>query len=153
LTAAQSLHILKWREGRMPLEILLVLVTAGIAGIAMLLQLLGYSRQAPFTEDTARAAWLRHEPEIAPRRTDLSQDGLAALIDTDRGLGLVWHMGADSTAHWLDRARVTPTRGGLRVALGDFAAPSVRVRLGAEAARDWSDRIAAGAGAQDGEIA
>lgn len=137
----------------MPLEILLILVIAGIACIAVLLQLLGYSRQQPFTQHSARAAWLRQEPEISPRRVDLSGDRLAALIDTDRGPGLVWQMGADSTAHWLGGARVAATRDGLHLRLGDFAAPSVRVRLPPGAARDWADRIAAAAHPQDTEIA
>lgn len=125
----------------MPLEILLILVIAGIAGIAVLLQLMGYSEREPFTEESARAAWARQEPDIPAGRVDLSQDGMAALVETDRGLGVVWHMGVDTTAHWLDRPRLRPTRDGLRIGLGDFAAPAVRVRLSPEAARDWADRI------------
>lgn len=137
----------------MPIGIMLVLVTAGIAGIAALLHLMGYTRQPPLTHATARAAWLRHDTEVAPGRIALSQDGRAALIETGRGPALVWQMGADSTAHWLDRARVTPTRDGLHVALGDFAAPAVTVRLGSDAAQDWAERIAAATGAQDGATA
>lgn len=126
----------------MPLEIILILVATGIAGIALLLHLLGHSARAPLTEEDARAAWARHAPDSPARAVDLSADAMAALIETDRGPALVWRIGADSTGHWLSRARTRQTSTGLRVMLGDFAAPSVRVALTAERAAAWDAAIA-----------
>jgi hypothetical protein len=121
----------------MALEILLILVAGGIATIAVLLQALGYSRADPFTEETARAAWARHEPDIAASAVHLSGDGMAALVETARGPAIVWHMGADATAHWLAGANGVETANGLRIDLHDFAAPSVRVTLSPETAAEW----------------
>lgn len=127
----------------MPLEWLTALVVAGIAGIAALLWLLGYSRVVPFTEEAARAAWARQEPDQPARSVLLSDDGMAALVETARGPGIVWRIGTDSTAHWLDGARAVRTKSGLRIDLNDFAAPSVRVTLSPEAAADWGALIPA----------
>jgi hypothetical protein len=121
----------------MALEILLILVAGGIAAIAVLLQALGYSRADPFTEETARAAWARHQPDIPASAVHLSADGMAALVETARGPAIVWHMGADSTAHWLDGAQAVDTKSGLRIDLHDFAAPSVLVTLEPAAAAEW----------------
>lgn len=129
----------------MPLEVLLILVVGGIAGVAILLQALGYSRAEPFTEDSARAAWLRQEPDIDPCALRLSRDGMAALVETRQGPGLVWHMGADSTACRLDGARAIRTKTGLRIVTADFAAPSVRVALDAGEADIWTAKIEGGA--------
>jgi hypothetical protein len=121
----------------MPLEVLLILVVGGIAGIALLLQVLGYSRAEPFTEDTARAAWERAEPDVPASAVHLSDDRMAALVETGRGPAIVWHMGADTTAHWLKGARVTRSNTGLRILLNDFAAPSVKVKLAPRTATRW----------------
>ncbi len=129
----------------MPLEVLLILVAGGIAGIAILLQALGYSRSEPFTEDSARAAWLRQEPDIDPCALRLSRDGMAALVETRYGPGLVWHMGADSTACRLESARAVPTKTGLRIVTTDFAAPSVRLVLDPGEAALWRAKIEAAA--------
>ncbi|MDG4648052.1 hypothetical protein P6F26_06320 [Roseibacterium sp. SDUM158017] len=125
----------------MSLEIMAVLVVGGIAAVAALLQLLGYSTAEPFTVETARRAWTRQEPEIQPLRTHLSRDAMAALIETDRGPGIVWRMGADPAVHKLDGARAVTTRTGLRIVLNDFAAPAVRVSLTPEAAALWRAAI------------
>ena len=125
----------------MPPGLLLVLVIGGIAGIALLLQLLGYSRRVPFTEDSARAAWARQEPDTPARAIHLSSDGMAALVETDRGPALVWHMGADSTAHWLDAATCQSSATGLTILIGDFAAPRARVALPPDEAARWTALI------------
>lgn len=125
----------------MPLELLLTLVIGGIAGIALLLHLFGYSRPLTFDEDSARAHWLRQYPMSRPGTVHLSQDRAAALVETPDGPGLVWAMGADSTAHLLTGATLRTTRRGLRIDLHDFAAPSVRVRLSPEARETWARLI------------
>jgi hypothetical protein len=128
----------------MPLEVLLILVVGGIAGIALLLQLLGYSRAEPFTEDTARAAWVRAEPDVPAHAVHLSDDRMAALVETGRGPAIVWHMGTDTTAHWLKGARTSRSNTGLRILLNDFAAPSVRVKLSPGATSRWLALIEGG---------
>ncbi|MFC2969732.1 hypothetical protein [Acidimangrovimonas pyrenivorans] len=126
----------------MPLGILLILVAGGITGIVLLLHLTGHSR--PFEIDgeaTARREWLRHNPGDEIREAHVAPGGRAALIVTTQGAGLLWSFGADTTAHDLRRARVRQVRRGLRVIFGDFAAPSVTLRLPPEARAHWAARI------------
>jgi hypothetical protein len=122
----------------MPLSILLPMVVLGIAGIAVLLHLLGLSRRAVLADEAAaRAAWLREYPGDAPVRVTLCHDRSAALIETGRGRGVVWPMGADTTARHLDGARLTPTRTGLRIDLPDYTAPRVHLTLDAGESARW----------------
>lgn len=122
----------------MPLSILLPMVIFGIAGIALLLHLLGLSRPAVLgSVAEARAAWLREFPEDRPTRILLSHDNHAALIDTPQGHGIVWPMGADTTARYLTGAGITRTGTGLRIDLPDYTAPHILLRLDAEELNQW----------------
>jgi len=122
----------------MPLSILLPMVVLGIAGIAVLLHLLGLSRRAMLADEAAaRAAWLREFPADAPINVTLCHDRSAALIETARGCGVVWPMGADTTARALDGARLSPTRTGLRIDLPDYTAPRIHITLDKDEAARW----------------
>ena len=124
----------------MPLSILGPMVVIGIAGIVLLLHLLGLSQSRRFESAAeARAAWDREfgadDPACA---ATLSHDGHAALIETQAGRhGIVLPMGADTTARHLDGAKVAPAPGGLRIDLPDFTAPHVRLRLDPDEAARW----------------
>ena len=123
----------------MPLSILLPMVIIGIAGIAVLLHLLGLSKPVTLTdEETARAAWLEEFPDDPPTRVTLCHAHSAALVDTARGHGLVWPMGADTTARYLDGARVHPTETGLRIDLPDYTAPHIHLTLAPDEAARWT---------------
>lgn len=121
----------------MPLPILLVLVVGGVAGITLLLHLLGFSRARRFDPGEARAAWRREHPDCPPGAVHLSQDHCAALIETDAGPGLVWAMGADSAARPIPGARLIPRRGGALLDLGRFDAPRVRLTLTEAQQAEW----------------
>lgn len=122
----------------MPLNILLPMVIVGIAGIVLLLHLLGLSRPARFeTEAQARAAWLREFPDDIPQRITLCEHRGAALIGLADGFGVVWPMGADTTARHLTSAQITRAAGGLHITLPDYTAPRIHLRLGAEEAAQW----------------
>lgn len=126
----------------MPLSILLPLVVLGIAGIAVLLHLLGLSRRAVLADEaTARAAWLREFPSDAPARVMLCHDRSAALIETGKGRGVVWPVGADTTARYLTDARASPTKTGLRIDLPDYTAPRIHLTLDAGEAAEWQDAL------------
>jgi len=126
----------------MPLSILLPMVAVGIAGIAVLLHLLGLSRRALLPDEAAaRAAWRREFPDDMPARVTLCHDRSAALIATDRGSGVVWPMGADNTARYLEGARLTPTRTGLRIDLPDYTAPRVHLTLDPDETATWQDAL------------
>lgn len=125
----------------MPLHILLGLVAFGIAGIALLLHLLGLSVPLRLDADRARAAWNREFPDLPATSITLCQDGSAALIATARGPGVVWPMGADTTARLLRGARVVPTDTGLALRLNDFTAPRLTLRLTPDDARHWTQEI------------
>ena len=113
----------------MPLSILLPMVVTGIAGIVVLLHLLGLSRTATLTDEAAaERAWLREF---------LCQNRTAALIETAQGRGLVWPMGADTTARYLRGARITRTATGLCITLPDYTAPRIRLHLAAQEADQW----------------
>lgn len=122
----------------MPLHILLPLVVVGIAGIALLLHLLGYSKTAEIAgADSARRLWLHHFPDIRPRNATVAHDRHAALIETDKGLGLIWTLGADTAARLLHGASARPKGNGLILRLQDFSAPSVTLHLTPSETRAW----------------
>ncbi|MFL4468643.1 hypothetical protein ACERZ8_01670 [Tateyamaria armeniaca] len=126
----------------MPLHILLIMVIGGIAGIALALHLLGLSRQSPFTEGTARAAWLRHRPDDTVLTVDLTNDGLAARILSDKGRGILWHMGADTCARLLtggEEAHVR--RNTVTLHLNDYTAPKIRLHLTPDEQESWANWI------------
>lgn len=122
----------------MPLSILLPMVILGIAGIAVLLHVLGLSRRATLSDAAAaRAAWLREFPEDAPTKVILCHDHSAALIETAQGRGVIWPMGADTTARYLRGARVRQRKTGLTLDLPDYTAPRIRLTLSPDEAASW----------------
>lgn len=122
----------------MPLEVLLIFVVAGIAGIALLLHLLGLSRGAVFIdEDAARAAWLREFPDAIPDRIALSSDRRAALLCTHGGTGVAWCMGADTVARPLAGADLRATEAGLRILFHDPALAPLTISLSAPDRAAW----------------
>ncbi|WP_417207785.1 hypothetical protein [Antarctobacter sp.] len=126
----------------MPLTVLIGLVVVGIAAIALLIHTTGLSHPRRFTtEEAARAAWTREFPLSDVKGVTLCRSGRAALIDTDAGVGVVWPMGADSTARRLTDARITPHDGGLILHLSDYAAPTVRLHLDPDETALWAERI------------
>jgi len=126
----------------MPLSILLPMVVVGIAAIAGLLHLLGLSRRATLTDAAAaRAAWLREFPADAPIHVTLCHDRSAALIATETGRGVVWPMGADTTARYLTGARARRTKTGLRLDLPDYTAPRIHIALAPVEATAWQDAL------------
>jgi hypothetical protein len=122
----------------MPLEILLPMVVLGIAGITLLLHVLGLSCPALLADgQAARAAWLDEFPEDKPQRVVLSHDHRAALIETAKGKGVVWPVGADTTARYLQGAQITRTARGVRLDLPDYTAPHIHLTLDAAEADSW----------------
>lgn len=122
----------------MPLSILLPTVIIGIAAITLLLHLLGLSRPAILTGDAdARAAWAREFGDDPATRIMLSHDHHAALIETAKGTGIVWSIGADMTARYLTGAQITRTETGLRIDLPDYTAPHIHLTLDADEADKW----------------
>lgn len=122
----------------MPLSILLPMVVIGIASIAVLLHVLGLSRAATLPDETAaRTAWLREFPGHVPTRVLLCQNRSAALIETAQGRGVVWPMGADTTARYLTHARVKRSKSGLRIAQPDYTAPIIHLKLEPDEAARW----------------
>ncbi len=121
----------------MPLPVLLALVVGGISGIALLLHLTGRSRRAVLDPETAAAAWIRENPGDDVVEATVSADGHAALILTRQGKGLVWAMGADTTARPLRDFDLIETQQGLTVLFRDFTAPRARIRLTDFERRRW----------------
>lgn len=113
----------------MPLEILLVLVVGGIAGITLLLHLSGRSRQYALTPDSARAQWIRHFPDDVIVDVIVAHDMHSAVVRTEAGNGLLWSFGADTVARhlldfdWIERPE------GFEVQFHDFGAPARLIRL------------------------
>lgn len=123
----------------MPLSILLPMVIFGIGGIAVLLHLLGLSKPLVLdSEAKARTAWLREFPEDDPTRITLCKGGAAAMIEAPPGFGIVWAMGADTTARYLTGAQITRTAQGLRIDLPDYTAPHISLMVDAVEADSWA---------------
>jgi len=129
-------------EGKMPLEILLIVVAAGMIGITLMLHLAGQTRAFEISdEETARRQWQRHFPDDDIREITLAPGNRVALVKTAQGPGLLWSLGADTVAYHMAHPRVRPCRQGLRVEIGDFAAPAVTLRLPPEERARWAARI------------
>jgi len=126
----------------MPLSILLPMVVMGIAAIAVLLHLLGLSRRATLPNvAAARAAWLREFPTDAPIHVTLCANRSAALIASENGRGVVWPMGADTTARYLTGVRARRTKTGLRLDLPDYTAPRIHLTLDPDETAAWQDAL------------
>lgn len=130
----------------MPLNILLPLVIFGIALLALLIHVMGFSRRFDLRDAAmARKRWLREFPDDRVDSVEIAPDHHAALVETDQGLGLVWSFGGDTVARRISGADLTPCRAGLRLDLHEFAAPGVTIALPEAAATQWRARIDAAA--------
>ncbi|MFS4582043.1 hypothetical protein [Phaeobacter sp. C3_T13_0] len=125
----------------MPLEILVTMVLVGIVFIAILLHCTGRSAAVSMTRETAAKAWSRHDPDTQIRNALPNAIGHAALVDTNKGLGLVWCFGADTIARPLAGCRLADHPKGLLVRFVDFAAPSVLLHLSEEEKTSWRRHI------------
>lgn len=113
----------------MPLNVLLILVVGGISLIALLLHLLGKSRQITLSLEDARTAWHRHFPDDQIVDLMVASDGHAALVQTDQGPGLLWSFGADTVARHLRDYDLLNEPHHIRVIFHDFSAPSATLHL------------------------
>ncbi|WP_298935347.1 hypothetical protein [uncultured Ruegeria sp.] len=121
----------------MPLEILLILVVGGIAGITLLLHLTGRSSLRVLTQETARMDWRRHFPDDVVIDVTVSHDGHAALVRTETGTGLLWSLGADTVGrHLLDFDWIEHPNG-FEFQFRDFSSPGVVVHLDEIERRHW----------------
>lgn len=130
----------------MPLEILAILVVLGIGGIVLLLHLTGHTENGEIgSAMQAAAQWGRHFPDLSARDPLLSDDGRVALVATDRGAGVLWSIGADTTARLATGFNVQETDSGLHLRTGDFAAPHIHAPLADPAhRRQWMHRLKEG---------
>ncbi len=120
----------------MPLEVLGPLVVVGIGAIVLLVHLLGWSKARALDEAGAVAALAADFPDAAAARVVLGDDGASALVETSAGLGLVRAVGVGTLTRVLGPGGGTAREreDGVAIAMADFGAPEVRVRL-ADAAR------------------
>ncbi|WP_282169817.1 hypothetical protein [Ruegeria atlantica] len=121
----------------MPLEILLVLVVGGIAGITLLLHLSGRSRLRVLSPELAWSEWLRHAPDDTIIDVTVAHDGHAALIRTETGNGLLWSFGADTVARHLLDFDLLDHPQGFEVQFHDFGTPKAIIHLDERERRHW----------------
>jgi hypothetical protein len=129
----------------MPLNVLLPIVIVGIAGIAVLLHLLGRTAPRRLSDaEEALQAWAREYPDETAIEAWPSADLRAALILlVDGRAGLVWCMGDDTVARLLEHFDLLDTETGLDLRLQDISAPHVSVRLSEPDRRRWKEFILA----------
>ncbi len=125
----------------MPLNILIILVVGGISLIALLLHLLGKSRQITLSLEDARTAWHRHFPDDLILDLIVAHDGHAALVQTEQGPGLLWSFGADTVARHLRDFDLLDEPGGTKVIFRDFAAPSATLHLSDAERPIWQEMM------------
>lgn len=123
----------------MPLEILLVLVVGGIAGVTLLLHLTGRSQQFNLSANSARDQWIRHFPDDTVIDVTVAHNGHAALVRTETGPGLLWSFGADTVAqHLLDYDLLDRTDG-FEIQFHNFGTPKAIIHLDEFERRHWRD--------------
>ena len=125
----------------MPLEILLILVVGGIAGIAALTWLAGLAAPRQLSDEDVRAQWARHYPDQPAQSVWITHDQRAALVMTDTGPGLLWVMGADTTARPLVDFDLIDTAEGFTVKFHDYTAPKVHLHLDDDERVVWQNLI------------
>ena len=123
----------------MPLDVLFVVVVLGVAGVVWLVHSTGGSTVRRFADDAdAARVWSFDHPSEQVETVILSKAGKAALIETDRGSGLLWSFEADAVSYPLLPASlraVSEHPRGLRVELAEFHTPATVLELtGAEVA-------------------
>ncbi|MFY9211067.1 MAG: hypothetical protein WAO69_08065 [Aestuariivita sp.] len=125
----------------MPLEILLIVVIGGVAGIVFLTWIAGLAKPRQLDEDDARTQWARHFPDDMVRSVWITHDSRAALVMTQDGPGLLWVTGADTTArHLLDFDLIDEAHG-LTITFHDYTAPSVHLHLDSDERLVWQKLI------------
>mmetsp|Transcript_23612 Transcript_23612/g.41837 ORF Transcript_23612/g.41837 Transcript_23612/m.41837 type:complete len:191 (+) Transcript_23612:400-972(+) len=130
------------RIGRLPLTVLLFLVVGGIAGIALALHLLGLSATKKLDLNMLRPEWLRHFPTDTFAHESsfdvmINMKADRGVLRSDQGYGLIWTMGADTSARRLAHVAWTETADGLTFAFNDPAAPKVSVQLSKNERAVW----------------
>ena len=129
----------------MPLPVLVILVAGGMALVGGLVWWFFRDQVTRLDSETAAAdAWQRAFP--GPPLVDILLDDNGAVAIgrlPDKAVGLVWLMGADTTARHLTLpADIFDTGDGLRINLGDFAAPSVTATLSDNGKRaEWLNML------------
>ena len=118
----------------MPLTILLVLVIGGIAAVAVALHMLGFSKTRKIDMAGVHADWLRHFPDDTFDHNDsfetlVTMAGDRAVLRTDQGYGLLWSMGADTSARRLDQSHWQETKKGVDFRFDDPGVPRIAVTL------------------------
>ena len=116
----------------MPLSVLLILVVGGIAGIALLLHLLGYSRRARLSDAKAAGAlWADRYPGAPLIDVTLTEDRTAALIRSQAGPGVIWAFGSDFVVRDLTLDHFTLRENADRVVIhtDDGTAPHIALTL------------------------
>ncbi len=88
---------------------------------------------------TVEAAWLASYPGDEIRRSVVSEDGRAGLVETSWGTGLVCRGG--SVARRLDHARTDLDESGLLIRLPDLDASRIHLQLDPAQAALWQERI------------
>jgi len=123
-----------------PLEILLPLVILGIVGAVILIGLLRLTPDLVIeTPDQAAALWAHFNPDIPAGTVHLNANRSHALIETPKGLGVVWSFGADPVTRLLHKGwSMTETAKGVRLITHDFTAPVIDIPLPHEVQRkEW----------------
>lgn len=113
----------------MPLEILLVLVVGGIAGVTVLLHLTGRSQRYVLSPETASRQWARHFPDDTVLDVTVAHDHHAALVRTEKGPGLLWSFGADTVAQHLLNYDLLDRTNGFEILFHDFGTPKAIIQL------------------------
>lgn len=125
----------------MSISVLIALVAGGIAGIVLLLHVMGLSRRMPMSPEDARAAWHREFPDDEATEVMVTPDGLAALILTHEGRGLVWSRGIDPAARYLRDFTVTEDSDGLTIRFSGKPACRIRLEIPAESRDIWRRKL------------
>ncbi|MEX0305799.1 MAG: hypothetical protein AB3N12_00300 [Ruegeria sp.] len=121
----------------MPLEILLILVVGGIAGVTLLLHLTGKSRLHVLTSETAQEQWQRHFPDDIVIDVTVAHDSHTALVRTETGAGLLWSFGADTVARHLREFDWLEHPEGFEFRFHDFSTPRVIIHLDETERQHW----------------
>ncbi len=128
----------------MSLELTLIIVVFGIAGVVLLVHLTGGSAKVRLNERAiVLDKWHGEFPYISAKNALLDPDYNAALIDLmDGRTGILWAFGNDVVGRVLESGKLGIRKNKLIIDLPDFTAPHLVIRIDDPATRlAWIEKL------------
>lgn len=125
----------------MAFETIIALGFGGLVLVGLAVQYLRARFAPPLTEKAVSRAWRAAFPADKISQVDIAATGRAALVETDKGLGILWRLGTGMMTRRLPCRSIDDHASGLRLRFADLTAPVVLLRLDPEEKVRWRAKM------------